>query len=130
MTISLVTLAETLHIVSRLFDTEHPEKLVRDSALLMSELDRPSASMFGQEAYPGMHHKAAALLHGLAKNHSLFDGNKRLALMTTLYFYAKNDYWNTTDIAAEYDFMLAVASNELDSIDGIAVWLSSRFTRS
>lgn len=130
MTISLVTLAETLHIVSRLFDTEHPEKLVRDSALLMSALDRPSASMFGQEAYPGMHHKAAALLHGLAKNHSLFDGNERLALMTTLYFYAKNGYWNTTDIAAEYDFMLAVASNELDSIDGIAAWLSSRFTRS
>jgi death-on-curing protein len=130
VSLSVVAYHEALHIIGRLFNTDHPENLVRDSALLLSALDRQSASMFGQEAYPGIHHKAAALLHGLTKNHSLFDGNKRLALVTTLYLYAKNGYWNTTDIEAEYDFMLAVASDDIDFIDEIAVWLSARFTRS
>lgn len=127
MSHSVVSFPEALHIIGRLFDTDQPEKLVRDSALLLSALDRQSASMFGQEAYPGIHYKAAALLHGLTNNHSLFDGNKRLALVATLYLYAKNGYWNTTDIEAEYDFMLAVASDEIDSIDDIAAWLSARF---
>ena len=128
MSLSVVTFPEALHIIGRLFDTDQPAKVIRDSALLLSALDRQSASMFGHEAYPGIHHKAAALLHGLAKNHSLFDGNKRLALVTTLYFYGKNGYWNTDDIEAEYDFMLAVASDEIDSIDEIAAWLGTRFT--
>lgn len=128
--LSVVTFPEALHIIGRLFTTDQPEKLVRDSALLLSALDRQSASMFGHEAYPGIHYKAAALLHGLTRNHSLFDGDKRFALMSTLYLYAKNGYWNTTDIEAEYGFMLAVASDEIDSIDGIAAWLSERFAAS
>jgi death-on-curing protein len=129
VSVAVVTFPEALHIIGRLFGTAQPEQRVRDSALLLSALDRQSASMFGQEAYPGIHHKAAALLHGLTKNHALFDGNKRLALVTTLYLYAKNGYWNTTDIEAEYEFMLAVASNEIESIDDIAAWLSARFRR-
>jgi death-on-curing protein len=129
VSVAVVTFPEALHIIGRLFGTDQREQRVRDSALLLSALDRQSASMFGQEAYPGIHHKAAALLHGLTKNHALFDGNKRLALVTTLYLYAKNGYWNTTDIEAEYEFMLAVASNEIESIDDIAAWLSARFRR-
>jgi death-on-curing protein len=129
VSVAVVTFPEALHIIGRLFGTDQPEQRVRDSALLLSALDRQSASMFGQEAYPGIHHKAAALLHGLTKNHALFDGNERLALVTTLYLYAKNGYWNTTDIEAEYEFMLAVAANEIESIDDIAAWLSARFRR-
>ncbi len=85
--------------------------------------------MFGQAAEPGIHAKAAALLHDVAKSQSLFDGKKRLALTTTLNLYAKNGCWNTTDIGAVYDLMLSVASDQLDSIDRIAEWLSSWFTR-
>lgn len=130
MSISLITLPDALRIIERLFDTDDPKKLIRDYSLLLSALDRPSASMFGQEAYPGIHHKAAALLHGLTKNHALFDGNKRLALVTAVTFYAKNGYWNTGDIASEYDFMIDVASDRIDSINEISVWLSARFTAS
>ncbi|WPO87671.1 type II toxin-antitoxin system death-on-curing family toxin [Herbiconiux sp. KACC 21604] len=127
MNVNPITFPEVMHIIARLFDTDRPEERVRDSALLLSAIGRPTASMFGQEAYPGIHHKAAALLHGLAKNHSLFDGNKRLALVAALFFYAKNGYWNTIDIEGEYQFMLDVASDELDSIDEIAAWLGERF---
>jgi len=49
---------------------EDPKKLIRDYSPLLSALERPSASLFGREACPGIHHKSIALLHGLAKNHS------------------------------------------------------------
>ncbi|MBB3051971.1 death-on-curing protein [Prauserella isguenensis] len=40
---------------------------------------RPSATVFGQDAYPDLLTKAAALLHSLVRNHALVDGNKRAA---------------------------------------------------
>jgi death-on-curing protein len=56
---------------------------VRDWGLLESSLARPQAEVFGVEAYPSIHEKAAALLHSLARNHALIDGNKRLAYLAT-----------------------------------------------
>jgi death on curing protein len=55
------------------------EVLVRDRGLLESALARPRASAFGEDAYPDLLTKAAALLESLARNHALIDGNKRLA---------------------------------------------------
>ncbi len=55
------------------------EVKVRDYGLLESALARPRASVFGQDAYPDLHLKAAALLHSLARNRALVDGNKRLS---------------------------------------------------
>ncbi|MEU6248427.1 type II toxin-antitoxin system death-on-curing family toxin [Glycomyces sp. NPDC047010] len=59
--------------------TGHEPPPVRDWGLLESSLARPQAAVFGVEAYPTLHEKAAALLHSLARNHALLDGNKRLA---------------------------------------------------
>lgn len=52
---------------------------VRDIGLLAASADRPRVSAFGSEAYPSFAEKVAALLHALARNHALVDGNKRLA---------------------------------------------------
>jgi death-on-curing protein len=53
---------------------------VRDHGLLAAALARPWASMLGEDAYRGLHGKAAALLHSLTRNHVLIDGDKRLAM--------------------------------------------------
>jgi death-on-curing protein len=42
--------------------------------------------VFGADAYPDLDAKAAALLHSLARNHALVDGNRRLALAAVLAF--------------------------------------------
>jgi death-on-curing protein len=55
------------------------EVLVRDHGLLESAAARPQTSVFGEDAYPDFPTKAAALMHSLARNHPLVDGNKRLA---------------------------------------------------
>ena len=53
-----------LHVARRTLGAE-PE--VRDYGLLESALARPQASAFGQDAYPTIHEKSAALLHSLAR---------------------------------------------------------------
>ena len=57
--------------------------LVRDYGLLASAAARPRATVFGEDAYPGLFEKAAALGHSLAGNYALVDGNKRLAWLAT-----------------------------------------------
>ena len=47
--------------------------------------------MYGQEAYPGLDHKAAALLDSVVGNHPLVDGNKRLGWLGVVVFYGLND---------------------------------------
>lgn len=88
---------------------------VRDLGLLDSACHRPQASLFGQEAYPTLAGKAAALMHSLACNHALVDGNKRLALLATVVFLRVNGYvLDLTDDEA-FDLTMSVAAGELDA---------------
>lgn len=48
-------------------------------------------SFGGQEIYPTLEDKAAHLLYFVTKNHSFFDGNKRIAATMFLYFLDKNE---------------------------------------
>lgn len=106
-----------IHIASR---TLGAEPVVRDYGLLESALARPRASAFGEEAYPDLHAKAAALLHSLARNHALVDGNKRLALAATLVFVGVNGQRLTLTNDEAYDLVIAVATGELDDVAKIA----------
>ena len=47
-------------------------------------------SFGGQEIYPTLEEKAAHLLYFVTKNHSFFDGNKRIAATMFLYFLDRN----------------------------------------
>ena len=50
---------------------------IRDLGLLDSCAARPRSTVFGVDAYPALDLKAAALLHSIARNHALVDGNGR-----------------------------------------------------
>lgn len=63
---------------------------VRDVGLLESALMRPSSSAFGQDAYPDLWSKAAALLHSIIRNHPFMDGNKRTSVNLALAFLDRN----------------------------------------
>ena len=63
---------------------------VRDVGLLESALARPQATVFGEDAYPDLHLKAAALLESIVRNHALIDGNKRLGWVSMRLFLALN----------------------------------------
>ena len=102
---------------------------IRDLGLLESAAARPRASAFGADAYPDLDSKAAALLHSLARNHALIDGNKRLALGALIAFYGINGRQLTLTNDAAYDLVMQVAAGQLDSVGEIAAVLE-KSTRS
>jgi death-on-curing protein len=111
-----LTLEDLLHIAGRTLGSVE----LRDVGLLEAALARPQASAFGRDAYPSMHSKAAALLHSIARNHALVDGNKRLALASVIAFYGINDFRLTMTNDEAYDLVMAVASGDLDDVGSIA----------
>lgn len=52
---------------------------IRDEGLLESAAMRPQTTIYGEDAYPDFEEKVASLIHSLARNHALIDGNKRIA---------------------------------------------------
>ncbi|MFE9819246.1 type II toxin-antitoxin system death-on-curing family toxin [Streptomyces sp. NBC_00236] len=94
--------------------------VVRDAGLLESAAHRPSAAMFGEEAYPDIIDKAAALLQSLAINHPLFDGNKRTAWLSCMTFLAMNGVDLRPDIDAAERLVIAVATGEMDEVKAIS----------
>jgi death on curing protein len=113
-------LEELLHVATRALGGA-PD--VRDHGLLESALARPRATAFGQDVYPGIHDKAGALLHSLARNHALVDGNKRLSLAATIAFYGMNGFRLTLTNDAAYELIVGVASGRLDDVPAIAAVL-------
>ncbi|MGO8849829.1 MAG: type II toxin-antitoxin system death-on-curing family toxin [Mycobacterium sp.] len=99
--------------------------LVRDYGLLEAALTRPRASVFGRDAYPDLHVKAAALMHSLARNHALVDGNKRLAWTACRTFLAINAQWIRAPEDERFDFVIGVATGAMPDVDEIAEQLRS-----
>ena len=87
---------------------------VRDLGLLDSAAARPRSSAFGEDAYPTLELKAAALLHSIARNHALVDGNKRLAWLATVVFLDINGLAPDLDDDAAFDLVMAVAEGTVD----------------
>jgi death-on-curing protein len=116
-----LSLPELLRIAERVLG---PDVKVRDPGLLEAALARPQTSAFGADAYPTLDEKAAALLHSLACNHALIDGNKRLALSGLIAFYGVNGRRLTLTNDEAYELLMAVASGELDAVGSIAARLS------
>lgn len=96
---------------------------VRDLGLLDAGANRPRSVIFGTEAYPPVEAKAAALLHSLARNHALVDGNKRLAWLATAVFLDLNGRTISLTDDEAFTLVVHVAAGELD-IDAIAARLT------
>ncbi len=96
---------------------------VRDHGLLEAAIARPGATVYGDDAYPDLDTKAAALLHSIVRNHALVDGNKRLGWMATRLFYVLNG----ADLRAEEDeafaLVMAVADGSVSDISAIGAIL-------
>lgn len=96
------------------------EPLVRDFGLLEAALARPATTVLGEDAYPTIPSKAAALLQSMCGNHALVDGNKRLAWAATAVFLVLNGHPPRVDQDAAFDLVVAVADGTLRELDEIA----------
>ncbi|MNZ33341.1 Toxin Doc [compost metagenome] len=102
---------------------------VKDSNSIESAAARPYSTAGGQDAYPTIFLKAASLFHSVACNHSFHNGNKRAALLSTLYFLSEYGYWlDRCDDDEMYEFTRRIAAHEIsddrrDEVPTIANWL-------
>jgi death-on-curing protein len=91
---------------------------IRDVGLLGSAAARPQTTVFGQDAYPDIWLKAAALLHSIVKNHALIDGNKRLGWLATGVFLELNGVPVTSATNDDvYDLVLDIAAERRSVAD-------------
>jgi death-on-curing protein len=87
---------------------------VRDGGLLASALARPSASMFGTDAYGTLDRKAAALLESLLRNHPLVDGNKRTGWTLMVLFLWINGHAHDFTADEGFELVIGVAEARID----------------
>ena len=97
---------------------------VKDVGLLDSALARPKTVLFGEDAYPTIELKAAALAHSLVKNHALVDGNKRTTWSLMVSFLALNNFKHDFSTDQAMDFILGLATDAL-TLDQAALSIKS-----
>lgn len=105
-----LTLDDLLEIGAALI----PDFRVRDIGLLESAAMRPQTSVYGHDAYPGFSEKVAALVHSLARNHALVDGNKRIAWSAGRIFSLMNGRDLVMPIDDAERMILTVAQGTMD----------------
>ncbi|GAA1823854.1 type II toxin-antitoxin system death-on-curing family toxin [Luedemannella flava] len=104
--------------------------VVRDAGLLASAAARPATVVFGDVAYPTLFGKAAALLFSVCQNHTLLDGNKRLAWAAAVTFLALNGHpVPDIDVDAAEAFVLSVADGTLTEVVQIEQRLRDLYPR-
>ena len=87
---------------------------VKDAGLLDSALQRPRTTVFGQDAYPDLSTKAAALMHSIIKNNSLVDGNKRTSWVLFVSFIVANGYVHNMTTDEAFNLTLGLAADAID----------------
>ncbi|MFD8981394.1 type II toxin-antitoxin system death-on-curing family toxin [Streptomyces sp. NPDC059564] len=106
-----LTLAGVLDLARHACLAQDQPVELRAPGLLESAVHRPRARMFGTPAYEDPYEQAAALLHGIAANHPLVDGNKRTAWLAAATFLAVNGVdLGAVDQEAAYDLVIDVAA--------------------
>lgn len=98
---------------------------IRDIGLLDSAAHRPQVSVFGEDAYPSVDEKAAAMLESLVRNHALVDGNKRIGWLATVVFYGLNGITLEAPDDDAYELVIEIASGVVTyqhAADLLAKW--------
>jgi death-on-curing protein len=94
---------------------------VKDAGLLESALSRPRTTVFGEDAYPTIELKAAAMVHSIIKNHAMVDGNKRTSWFLLNSFLYINGYLLEMSADAAFDFTLGIATDLLNLDQAAAI---------
>lgn len=110
--VEFLDLDDLVQLAARLLGDPPP---IRDVGLLASAVARPQTTVGGEDAYPTIWGKAAALLESVVGNHALVDGNKRLGWLATAVFLELNGASVARATNDEvYELVMEVASSALD----------------
>jgi death-on-curing protein len=123
-----LTAEQVLFIHARLIEEIGGEHGVLYIGLLQSAVARPQASFDGQDLYPDLFSKAAALLESLIGNHAFVDGNKRTAITSAGLFLRINGYHLIASNQELEDFTLQCAQH-LIPLNQMMAWIENHSER-
>lgn len=118
-----LTPAQVLFIYARLIAETGGASGLRDVGLLESAVARPQATFDGEDLYPDLYSKAAALMDSLIRNHPFIDGNKRVGITAAGVFLARNGLRLTAANEEVERFTLLVAQGAV-SVEQTAAWFA------
>ncbi len=101
---------------------------LRDRGALEAALARPQMTFGGEDLYPDIEAKAAALMHSLVMNHPFVDGNKRVGAHACVLLLLANDVEPASSPAELADITLTLARGEV-AAEALAIWLRQRSRR-
>lgn len=101
---------------------------LRDRAGLESAIARPAMTFGGEDLYPDLAAKVAALMHSLVMNHPFVDGNKRVGVSAAELFFELNGARLDPSDKDLVELTLSVARGEMDA-ESLAIWFRQRLER-
>ena len=113
---------QVLYLYQRLIQETGGTMGLRDEGLLESAVYRPQASFGGQDLYPDLFSKVAALGHSLVSNHPFIDGNKRVGFEAMRLMLRLNGHDIHASTDTKYAFVMDMAKGKLTE-QAIAGWL-------
>jgi len=122
-----LTLPEVLTLHDRIITTTGGSPGIRDLSALESALGQLQATFDGDELYPDLVAKAAALGYLIVANHPFIDGNKRVGHAAMEVFLVLNGREIAANVDDQEQLILAVASGQLDRL-GLEKWLLEHTT--
>ena len=122
-----LTLREVLALHTRILRESGGRPGIRNLSIIASAVAQPRASVGGEDAYPSLTEKAAALGYALCQNHGFVDGNKRIAHAAMEVFLVLNGEEISAAVDEQEKQMLALAAGDL-SRKSLAEWLAEHVT--
>ncbi len=100
-------------------------KGLRDRGALLAAIGRPQMTFGGEDLYPELPDKVAALMHSLVMNHPFVDGNKRVGAHAAIAFLIANGFVPEFTSKELVEITLATARGEM-SAEALAIWIRQR----
>lgn len=123
-----LSLAEVVELHRLVLEAAGGSPGIRDLGALESAVAQPRMSFGGEDLYPDLAEKAAALCFSLVKNHPFVDGNKRVGHAAMETFLVLNGFEIQATVDEQESLMLALAEGELGRPE-LVRWISGRQVR-
>jgi len=95
---------------------------IRDINALKAAIQRPFSTFDGNDLYPTIYDKAAALVESLVKNHAFIDGNKRIGYVMLRFYLIEAGYDLNASQTDKYNFIIEISKGNLN-FESIKEWI-------
>ena len=123
-----LTLREVLALYERVLQRSGGLMGIRDLGGLESALAQPRMTYGGEEFYPDIGTKAAALGYSLIMNHPFVDGNKRVGHAAMEVFLVLNGYEIKAGLDEQERVILSLAASKMSRAE-FTTWIQDHISK-